>query len=155
MNDSSSSVVSKFHENINVVQSMEHLSIDNSHHRTPSDVENNNDFDHSASTSGSLSVIKIKNDIKNDILEDNKTVIRDSDISVTNIDMSYDHSENDGFPNVIVNIINDDGNIDSKALIDEEYKDGLFSPKSPDSRPRTPRSKSNSLNSDQLMSHLR
>ena len=69
--------------------------------------------------------------------------------------MSYYNAGHDGFSNIIVNIIDDSGNIDGKIVSDEEYRDGTLSPRTPDSCSRTPRSKSNSLNSDQLISQLR
>ena len=128
---------------------MENLTIDNNiHHRTPSDVANNNDFETSITNHSDPSILNTTNpNMQRSEMEDEKTVRKTSTIKVN---MTTD---NDEFCNVIVNIIDDDGNLDPKVHSDEEYRGGAFSPKSPDSR--TPRSKSNSLNSDQLMSHLR
>ena len=141
--------------NMNSLLDMENLTIDsNIHHRTPSDVANNNDFE--ISITNDPSVINTMNTNMQrppQMDEDEKTVRKTSTIKVN---MTTDVAGNDEFCNVIVNIIDDDGNMDDGIWMkktDEEYRDGAFSPKSSDSR--TPRSKSNSLNSDQLMSHLR
>ena len=73
--------------------------------------------------------------------------------------MEHEDPGNEEFSKVIVNIIDDDGNLDPKMQTDDddglwmETKNGAFSYNSSESR--TPRSKSNSLNSDQLISHLR
>ena len=74
------------------------------------------------------------------------------------MNMTNDYAGNDEFSNVIVNIIDDEGNLDTKNLPDEdgiwmETKDGAFSSSSLGSR--SPRSKSNSLNSDQIVCQLR
>ena len=149
-------VTNQFHNNINIVSDMEYLTVDNIHHRTPSDVENNNNFDNSPSRSESSSITKMNTRIENLTLGDNGMFIKDPGIDVKDTHMSYYNAgQNDGFSSIIVNIIDDGGNVDAKILSDEEYKDGAFSPKSPDSCSRTPRSKSNSLNSDQLVSQLR
>lgn len=149
-------VTNQFHKNINIVSDMEYLSVDNNHHRTPSDVENNNNFDNSPSRSEISSITKMNTRIENLTLGDNGMFIKDPGIDVKDTPMSYYNAgHEDGFSSIIVNIIDDGGNIDAKILSDEEYKYEAFSPKSPDSRSRTPRSKSNSLNSDQLVSQLR
>ena len=80
-------------------------------------------------------------------------------IQVRGINMEQEGPGNEEFSKVIVNIIDDDGNFDPKMQCDDddglwmETKNGAFSPNSSESR--SPRSKSNSLNSDQLISHLR
>ena len=96
-------------------------------------------------------------DIQSLNFEDKVSFIRAPTVKPAEIGMAYKNVEGvDGFSKVIVNIIDDDGNLDHQALLNEEYKnEGAFSPKSLESHPRTPRSKSNSWNSDQLISHLR
>ena len=87
------------------------------------------------------------------------TVTTNPTIQVRGLDMEHEDSGNEEFSKVIVNIIDDDGNFDPKMQCDDddglwmETKNGAFSPNSSESR--SPRSKSNSLNSDQLISHLR
>lgn len=150
-------VTNQYHKNINtVVSDMEYLTVDNNHHRTPSDVENNNNFDNSPSRGESLSITNMDTRIENLTLGENEMFIKDPGIDVNDTNMAYYNTgHKDGFSNIIVNIIDDGENVDAKILSDEEYKHGAFSPKTPDSCSRTPRSKSNSLNSDQLLSQLR
>ena len=156
MDDPSSVTNQLVCKNSNTMADMEKLTIDNVHHRTPSDVENNNNFNiYQNSSESSSSITTINANIQNLTLEENKTFIEDPETNSTNINMPYYHTGPDGFSNIIVNIIDGDGNVDAKVLSDDEYKDGAFSPKTPDSCSRTPRSKSNSLNSDQLLSQLR
>ena len=86
------------------------------------------------------------------------TITKSPNIQVRGISMTNDYAGNDEFSNVIVNIIDDEGNLDTRNLPDEdgiwmETKDGAFSSSSPGSR--SPRSKSSSLNSDQIISQLR
>ena len=149
-------VTNQYHKNINTVSDMEYLTVDNNHHRTPSDVENNNNFDNSPSRGESLSITNMDTRIENLTLGENEMFIKDPGIDVKDTHLAYYNTgQKDGFSSIIVNIIDDGGNVDPKILSDEEYKDGAFSPKTPDSCSRTPRSKSNSLNSDQLLSQLR
>ena len=139
------------------VTGIHNLTIDSTRHRSSSDVENNNDSGISTNSSQSSSMFKMNQDIQRSKFEDNVSFIRAPTSKPAEISMAYKNVEGvDGFSKVIVNIIDDDGNLDHQALLNEEYKnEGAFSPKSLESHPRTPRSKSNSLNSDQLISHLR
>ena len=139
------------------VTGIHNLTIDNTCHRSSSDVENNNDSGISTNSSQSSSIFKMNQDIQSSNFEDKVSFIRAPTAKPAEISMAYKNVEGvDGFSKVIVNIIDDDGNLDHQALLNEEYKnEGAFSPKSLESHPRTPRSKSNSLNSDQLISHLR
>ena len=139
------------------VTGIHNLTIDSTRHRSSSDVENNNDSGISTNSSQSSSIFKMNQDIQSSNFEDKVSFIRAPTAKPAEISMAYKNVEGvDGFSKVIVNIIDDDGNLDHQALLNEEYKnEGAFSPKSLESHPRTPRSKSNSLNSDQLISHLR
>ena len=158
MDDDPSSVTYHSCRSNNVtVAGIHNLTIDNTRHRSSIDVENNNDSGISTNSSQSSSMFKMNQDIQNLNFEDNISFIRSPPVKPPEISMAYKNVEgDDGFSKVIVNIIDDDGNLDHQALLNEEYKnEGAFSPKSLESHPRTPRSKSNSLNSDQLISHLR
>ena len=139
------------------VTGIHNLTIDSTRHRSSSDVENNNDSGISTNSSQSSSMFKMNQDIQSVNFEDNVSFLRAPTVKQAELSMAYKNVEGvDGFSKVIVNIIDDDGNLDHQALLNEDYKnEGAFSPKSLESHPRTPRSKSNSLNSDQLISHLR
>ena len=155
MDDDPSSVINTMYKDINGVLTMETLDLPGVHHRTPSDLENNNNFD--ISTSSSDSITKMNADLQHLKLGENKDFVINPDITVSNVTMPFENVGNDsyGYCSVIVNIIDDEENVDVKILSDEESKDGSFSQRTPDSRPQTPRSKSNSLNSDQILSSLR
>ena len=143
----------------------ENLTIDRSFHNlTPSNVANDNDFEKSSSSHHSLLTIKstistLTTDIQSLQMDyESNTVSKSPNIQVRGISMTNDCAGNDEFSNVIVNIIDDEGNLDTRNLPDEdgiwmETKDGAFSSSSPGSR--SPRSKSSSLNSDQIISQLR
>ena len=158
MDDDPSSV--RYHgcrSNNVTVAGIHNLTIDSTRHRSSSDVENNNDSGISTNSSQSSSMFKMNQDIQSVNFEDNVSFLTAPTVKQAELSMAYKNVEGvDGFSKVIVNIIDDDGNLDHQALLNEDYKnEGAFSPKSLESHPRTPRSKSNSLNSDQLISHLR
>ena len=111
-NDPSSVTTNQFlqQRNLNSLLDMENLTIDNSiHQRTPSDVANNNDFETSITNHSDPSILNTTNpNMQRSEMEDEKTGRKTSTIKVN---MTTD---NDEFCNVIVNIIDDDGNLDPK-----------------------------------------
>ena len=146
---------------------MENLNVHNNtiHHRTPSDLENNNSSD--MSSNSDVSDVISKNSVGNTTTgsnpEETETVDKTSnEIKGITVNPALDDSmpvDNFVPSDVIVNIISDDeGEPKLHNLVDymaEKDTNFSISPQSIDLFPRTPRSKSCSLNSDEMQGALR
>ena len=137
---------------------MENLNVTSVHQRTASDLENNNSFDSSSVSNNSLTITKMNTaNLQSLKLGENGDFVKNSDIALTRMKIATENEGNNNFDHntVIVNIIDDDGNVHARILSDEESKDGSSCHRTPDSHPRTPRSKSHSISSETLLSSLR